>query len=385
MGSSYSLADYGVMIVDRLRTDAYARALRQAVEPGAIVVDIGTGTGGLACLACQYGAKKVYAIEPDDAIEVAREVASANGFADRIQFIQELSPQVTLPEQADVIVSDLGGVLPLFQHHIPSIIDARSRFLKRGGTLIPRREVIWVAAAAAPELYERHVTPWERNGYGLDMQVARRIGTNEWRKCRARPHQLLLEPRRWTTLDFPTIDRADVSGELSWSVSTAGTAHGLILWFDADLGHDIGFSNAPGAPEIIYGQAFFPWSHPVTLAVGDTVSVSLKAALVAEDYVWCWDTRVLDGSGAGWTKADFRQSTFFGVPLSPSKLAKRSADYIPSLTEAGRVDRLVLESLDAHMPLGHIADQALARFPNRFASWEEAMTRVAELSAKYSQ
>jgi protein arginine N-methyltransferase 1 len=374
----YSLSGYGSMIADRVRTEAYASALRRTVEPGTIVVDIGTGAGLLAFLACLCGAKQVYAIEPDDAIEVAREVAAANGFTDRIEFIQEASTRVTLPEQADVVVSDLRGVLPLFQHHIPSIVDARRRFLKPDGTLIPRRDVMWVAVATAPELYEPHVAPWERNDYGLDMRAGRRIETNAWRKCRASPQHVLLEPQRWATLDFATIDQADISGELVWSASRAGTAHGLILWFDTDLAHGIGFSNAPGAPEAIYGQAFFPWSSPVMLAIGDTVSVSLQATLVGEDYVWRWDTRILD-------KASFRQSTFFGVPLSPAKLAKRSADYAPSLNEDGRLDRLILESLDAHTPLARIADRALAAFPSRLANWQEALARVSDLSARYSQ
>jgi SAM-dependent methyltransferase len=117
----YSIADYGAMIADEVRMDAFVRALRQAVKPGAVVIDIGTGTGIFALLACRFGARRVYAIEPSDAIQVAREIAAANGCADRIEFIQAMSTQVTLSERADVIISDLGGVLPWFQQHIPSI------------------------------------------------------------------------------------------------------------------------------------------------------------------------------------------------------------------------------------------------------------------------
>jgi hypothetical protein len=62
----------------------------------------------------------------------------ANGYADRITFHQTLSSAITLPQPADVIVSDLRGVLPLMQHHIPAIVDARQRLLAPGGVLIPR-------------------------------------------------------------------------------------------------------------------------------------------------------------------------------------------------------------------------------------------------------
>ena len=64
---------------------------------------------------------------------IAEEMARANGFSSKIKFIKDLSTNVTLDEQADVIVSDLRGALPLYGTHIPSIMDARSRLLKPGG------------------------------------------------------------------------------------------------------------------------------------------------------------------------------------------------------------------------------------------------------------
>jgi type I protein arginine methyltransferase len=91
-------------------------------------------------LACQFGARKVYAVERADVIHLARVLAKANGYSDRIEFFQDLSTNVSLPEKVDVVVSDLHGILPFFQHHIPAIIDARHRLLKPGGKLIPSCE-----------------------------------------------------------------------------------------------------------------------------------------------------------------------------------------------------------------------------------------------------
>src|SRR5690349_10496031 len=109
----YSLYSYGTMIGSSPRTEAYTEALRHAVRPGSVVVDLGTGTGIWALLACRFGARKVYAIEHSDVIEVARETAGINGLSDRIEFIQELSTRITLPEPADVLVSDVRGGLPV--------------------------------------------------------------------------------------------------------------------------------------------------------------------------------------------------------------------------------------------------------------------------------
>jgi protein arginine N-methyltransferase 1 len=65
------------MIADNVRTSAYEQALRQSIRPGSTVLDIGTGIGFFAVLACHLGARKAIAVEPDDAIQVAREAAAA--------------------------------------------------------------------------------------------------------------------------------------------------------------------------------------------------------------------------------------------------------------------------------------------------------------------
>jgi type I protein arginine methyltransferase len=381
----YSIRGYGAMIADSLRTDAYREALRQAVKPGTVVLDIGTGTGIFALLACRFGARKVYAIEPSDAIEVAREIAAANGCRDRIEFIQELSRKVDLPERADVIVSDIRGVLPFFDHHLPSIIDARERMLIDGGALIPKCDSLWAAVAEAPELYKTYAVPWEGNSYQIDMNAARPIATNTWGTGRVKPEQLLTESKCWAMLDYLTIREPNYRGEVTWNAARSGTAHGLSVWFDAILANGVGFSNAPNAPELIYGSAFFPWSEPVTLAVGDTISVTIQANLVGEDYVWRWDTRVLEEENSNKTKADFKQSTFFGVPLSSERLHKRASYHVPALNEAGQIERFVLSLMDGENSLEQIAKRVAAQFPDCFVNDNGSLAYVGDLAEKYSR
>ena len=381
--SLYNIDDYGRMIADRVRADAYARALCHAVKPTSVVLDIGTGTGIWSLLACQFGARKVYAIEPDEVIQVAREIAFANGYADRIGFIQNLSTQVKLPERVDVMISDMRSILPLFQHHIPSIIDARERFLSKKGTLIPLRDLLWAAVVEAPDLI-KDLNP----AYGLNMDAAQRFATNISRKARVKPDQLLVEPRCWATLDYQTIESPDISAKITWTVLQEGIGHGLITWFDAVLAEGIGFSNAPGAPdppELNYGNLFFPWSKPVHLAMGDTVSITMNANLVSDDYVWRWDTCVLNQGHSGEIKANFKQSSFYGSPLSPTLLSKRAHTHKPALNEDGLIDKFILTLMDGKTSLSDIAYRVLAQFPNKFTKWEDTLTRVGELSAKYSQ
>src|SRR6187399_2841708 len=138
--TSYSLVNYGGMVTSEPRMSAYAEALRRAVTPGCTVIDIGAGPGVFSLLACQYGAGSVIAIEPDDSVELLRQMAKDNGCSDRITIVQGLSTEFTPPSRADVIISDIRGCLPLFEGHIPTIIDARERMLAPGGTLIPARD-----------------------------------------------------------------------------------------------------------------------------------------------------------------------------------------------------------------------------------------------------
>ena len=85
-----------------------------------------------------------------------------------------------------------------------------------------------------------------------------------------------------------------------------GTAHGLFIWFDAEIGDGIGFSNAPDVEKIasVYGRAFFPLLEPVPIAKGDTIRLTIEAELVEDEYVWRWQTHI---SGVDGVKADFQQ------------------------------------------------------------------------------
>lgn len=381
----YSLSGYGSMIADRVRVNAYAAALRQAVRPGSVVLEIGAGPAIFAVLACRLGARRVYAIESCDIIQVGREVAVASGCSDRIVFFEEMSTRVTLPEKADVIVSDLHGILPLFEQHIPSIVDARRRFLAPGGSLIPRKDTLWAAVVEVAEAYAGVVDAWDHNPLDLDLSVARRLAVNNFCKLRAKPDQLLTKPFPWATLDFTTIECADVQGTATWKVERPGTGHGIIVWFDAELAEGVGFSNAPGAPEAIYASMFFLWLKPVSLATSQTVTVHLQAKLTEDDYIWRWTTEIAAPDNPGTVVARFDQSQLAGAVISPANLRKRASNYVPRLSEEGRMEQRILELMDGTAPLEQIARRLSQDFPNRFPRWQDALTAAGDLAAKYSR
>lgn len=384
----YSITNYGAMIADRVRIRAYADALRRVITSDSVVVDLGTGTGIFALLACRFGARRVYAIEPSDAIQVAREIATANGFAERIEFHQAMSTEVTLPERADVIVSDIGGVLPWFQTHLPSIADARRRFLAPGGVLIPQQDAVWAAVVEAPELYARHSAPWEDCGFDLDMEPARRLAVNTFKRGEVTADRLLAEPQRWAVLDYALVENANIRAQVHWTVSRAGTGHGIVVGLERTLAEGIRLSNAPERPDAvgpdsIYETVFFPWWSPVPLAAQDLIEVELRATLVNGSYIWCWNTSIVDPRQPLAVKARFAQSTLLESPVSPATLRKASASYTPTLSENGRMARFVLDAMNQGLPLGEIARALSSEFATRRFRDQEALSYVAALAQQY--
>lgn len=381
----FSLGDYGSMIAHQARAAAYAEALRKTVCKGSVVLEIGTGPGVFAVLACQFGADRVFAIEPAEIIQVAREVAAANGCSQRIIFFEEFSNRVTLPCRADVMLSDLRGALPFFRRHIPDIVDARQRFLAPGGTLIARKDFVWAAIAEAPKSYSEVVDPWDRNPFGQDLSLPRRLAVNNIQKIRVSPSQLLTSPRLWAALDYASIDTPDVRGDLEWKVERAGTGHGIVVWFDADLADGVSFSNAPGSPEGIYGSLFFPWTQPVRLAPDQMVRVSLEAKLVEDEYIWRWSTRSEPLEGSGASSIHFEQTQLAGAVLSTTRLPRLEAGYVPHLSEEGLLRRRAFDLMDGMFSLEEIARRLAAEFPQRFSSWQQALSFAGAISQEFSR
>ena len=381
----YSLFGYGEMLADRVRIGAYGKALRQAIRPGSVVMDIGTGPGIMAVMACELGASLVYAIEPSEVIQVAREIAEANRCVDKIEFFEDLSTNVTIPVRADVIVSDMRGILPLYQNHIPSIADARTRFLAPGGVLIGRKDWIWAAIVEAPEAFGKIADPWDHNVMGQNLVAARRKVLNEFRKSRMTPEQLLTTPELWATLEYATVESPDVRKILRWKAKREGIGHGILAWFDTELAEGAGFSNGPGWPESIYGEAFFPWLEPVPLAAGQCVSVELEAKLLEKDYFWRWSTRIESLENAGESVARFEQSQLQGAILSVTKLNKSASDFVPQLAAEGLARRRALELMNGRTSLEEIARQLATEFPELFIHWHKALSFAGTISQEHSR
>lgn len=377
----YSLNMFGKMFLDAARHTAYAEALRRTVRPGSVVLDIGTGTGVYALLSCQLGARRVYALDVNPCISVARELAAANGFADRIEFMEALSTDVTLPEPADVIVADLRGTLPYFGQNLPSIDDARRRHLAAGGTLIPLRDDVYAALVEAPGAAQAVLGPWLENPLGLDMRAAARMAANSVRSEPVSADQLLTAPQRIDVIDYHDITRTDLHARWTCPVTRAGTAHGLSVWFDATAAEGLTYTTGPDAGPTIYGTGFLPLERPESLQVGDEVELAVHAVLDG-DYVFAWSVKVRDPSGV--LRTGSSHSTLHGVALSRSTIERRSPSFTITRHDEVQVDLVALQELADGASVGAVADLLQARFPERFPDHVAALNRAADLAGNYA-
>lgn len=380
--SGYSLQSYGRMITCEPRMGAFAEALRRSVVPGCRVIDLGAGPGLFSLLACKYGAGHVVAIEPDASIEIARQAARDNGFDDRITFVRKTSQDWQPEEKADVVISDIRGVIPLFEHHIPTIRDVRARLLKPGGIQIPGIDRIYAALVEAPEAYAKRVGPWLNNPYEINVSAAHTHAVNSWGRTYLPRAALMSDQQLFATLDYRSVEETNHRATLSFEATRPGTTHGILMWFETELVPGVGYGNSPDAPEQVYGQAFFPLEQPVKLLEGANALVDMSASFVDGDYLWRWNFRGTDTQGH---KHAFRQSSFKSNIIATDMLAPRAASFCPPSQVKQDIDIFCISRFDGKTDLASIAEQLLSEFPQDFATKNKALDHVAELSARYNK
>jgi protein arginine N-methyltransferase 1 len=322
----------------------------------------------------------VYAIDSRPMIHLARDVAAANGCADRIEFIRDDSRRVTLPERADVIVCDATNVLPEFQ--VPIMIDARRRLLASGGTLIPGADRLCAAVVHSPLRHEELVGVWTGRPLGLNLAPAHRRSSHAWLEQRFAPDEPVTAPACWATLEYHAQELTDIAGTLDTAVARRAVGHGLSVWVEADLpGPAAGGRRRLESlsPDL---AAFFPWPEAVDLLEGDRVIVTFEGRLAPHGYHWRWRTTVATRSGS--TRAAFDQDTARHAGPARSAVARPGGAWPPARgREALQMDRRALAAMDRGLTIGAIADDLLDAFPRRFASRSDALTYAGALAQRY--
>jgi FkbM family methyltransferase len=131
------------LLRDEVRNRLFYEALQKHITSETRVLDIGAGSGVWAITAAKLGAKKVVAIESDSAmIPVLMNHIRENGVGDKVEIVHGLSQDINLRHKFEVVISETIGNSAFEEHIAPIMIDARKRFLARGGVVIRCRSCI---------------------------------------------------------------------------------------------------------------------------------------------------------------------------------------------------------------------------------------------------
>jgi type I protein arginine methyltransferase len=297
------------MICDRVRTEAFRRAIDAVVRPGDIVLDVGAGSGILSVFAARAGAARVYAIERTSAAVLAQDLAAANGVAEIVQVIHGDVMDLELPGRVDVIVSEWLGGFGIDEGMLVPVIAARDRWLKPGGVMIPRLVMAW--AVLVHDRYLAEMVEFLRGSpYGLRFDDLVEKTVNEIFYSGTFRHLAAGDKRSaagqlWTT-DAGRIPlqqaQAPHQAEIVLRVRDSGTANALALWFSAELAPGISFSVGPGDPPTHWGMTTAPLRSPVALTPGMVVRARVRTAPARP--AGTWTSWAIALPGADWEEHD---------------------------------------------------------------------------------
>ncbi|CAJ1891883.1 unnamed protein product [Cylindrotheca closterium] len=326
------------MLADHNRMAAYHSAIlgNSEVFKDKVVMDIGTGSGILACWAAQAGARKVYAIEYTDMAKHARQVMAANGVDNIVTVIQGAVEDITLPIEedglesddpehpervVDIFISEWMGYFLLRESMLDSLLRARDKFLKPAtGLMFPSHCTMYVAPVQDEEErrannseFAASMSDWTdfqettMQVYGVNMSILQKdfekeqkeyyLWSSRWRELP--PEAVLAEPQVVKTLDMMTCTLEESKGVMPGDamstfdfaidgVTTRGPISGIAGWFTSDFKTrtDAGGLDAPKlsnpsflstGPENGYthwGQQVFYFQSGIPVLNGETTNIA---------------------------------------------------------------------------------------------------------------
>jgi len=376
---SLLIDEHREFLQDRARIEALTRAISEVVHPGAVVADLGSGTGILGLLACRAGAARVYSVDDSGMTGPARKIARDCGVADRMTFLDGHSARVTLPERVDVIVSDIIGRIGFLSGGAAALIDTRERWLRPGGVIMPAVVHTWIAPVEHDGLYAQ-VDFWNQHPAGFNMSAVREGAANTGYPHHFDLADLLAPGLAAVSCDYRSGSAELARGEVAFVVTRPGTLHGFAAWFSAELSPSVVMTNAPGAPDrIVRRNAFLPVEAPVVLQVGDTVHVSLVIRPV--DFLLTWIVSCRRGPEV---LASFRQSTLKGMLMVRQDLVGAAEDATPTLNVWAAARGTILTLCDGQRTVRDIERAVFERHRALFPSEASAQIFVAEVISRYA-
>ncbi|XP_024021790.1 probable protein arginine N-methyltransferase 3 [Morus notabilis] len=309
-GSYSSFGIHKEMLSDKVRMDAYRQAIldNPSLISGAVVMDVGCGTGILSLFAAQAGASRVIAVEASEkmaavATEIAREngllrgksssdgTSKCIGLVEVVQcMVEEVDKKIRIePHTVDVLLSEWMGYCLLYESMLSSVLFARDRWLRPGGAMLPDTATIFAAGFGKGGTS----LPFWENVYGFNMSCIGKELVGDAARIpivdTVEGHDLVTNAAVLKTFDLVTMRPEEVdftaSIVLEPSLSNAESSlldlesktswcYGVVLWFETGFTGRFCkempavLSTSPHTPKTHWSQTILTFREPIAIAAG---------------------------------------------------------------------------------------------------------------------
>jgi len=263
---------------DEHRNRAYRMALEAVVRPGAVVLEIGTGSGLFTMFAVRAGAKHVYSFESRSRlVAIARENIRRNGLSDRITLIRKDFKDAKigedLPVPADVLMHEFSSAQSLPRIG-KQLIRVCAEVLRPGAPVLPERFELR-AAISGDETLARSLRV-SGPVSGIDVDAINLLAVASVDLPRGVPMEAPLSAP-FTAASFEPMkgDKlAKAKTRLDVTATADGTAFGVVRWIAQRFPGGAVYENTPGL-HCNWQPYFTPFSEPMEVKTGDRVALDV--------------------------------------------------------------------------------------------------------------
>jgi len=291
--SNHPALYYQDMLSDARRMTRYRSAIEAIVQPGDVVVDLGTGLGVLAIMAARAGAEHVYAVDVrPHVMPITERIIAANGLHERISLICSDAMELELPQRVDVILNELIGDFGTDENIQECVRSVADRYLKEGGRVLPSRLSTHIAGVTydgelrgvfGPEVYDMDLSSAVTGAFAPEaiMHGLQRLPVE------------LTEVSTVEQIEFgASMPERAYEYSLQLPVVRSGELQGFVGFFDCELAPGTTLDNYPCYP----GCHWVNWNWPVTPVVqvekGQTINGKLITPKMTVASCWSWEWEV---------------------------------------------------------------------------------------------
>lgn len=246
-----------IMLTDKVRMDAYFKAIQKHIKEGDVVLDFGTGIGILSFFASLKKPSKIYAIDRSDFIENAKLVAEKNGIKN-IEFVKINSKDFKIKQKVDIILQEHIGKYFFNEKMIENVVDLRNRLLKKNGKILPNKFELFIVPVKIKDEFNIPLL-WELKIHNIDfsclekkfrdsIKIYRRISNDKL-------DYFLCEPEKFCSFDLEKIKDGIPLKRIHFKkkIEKSGRLDGFCMYFKAIFDEDISFTNSPLNEQTFWG------------------------------------------------------------------------------------------------------------------------------------